>query len=239
MQTKQSRFTRTTQEKTKKQIFFFIIAIILLLFIAFQFGPFILDSVSSLTSIFRKSTAEVAVIEDNTLEAPFLDSIPTATGSSNIHISGSSTYSDAQVELYVNDEVYDTAPLSSDQKFSFENVKLTDGQNIIRARVKKGNEYSSYTRSYYVFQSKGAPKLEITNPTEEQQFGRGDQTITVQGLTDPDSDVTVNGFRAIVDSNGNFSYYFNLAEGDNELSIKTKGKSGQETEKKIKVVYKP
>jgi hypothetical protein len=239
MQVKQSRFSRKTQEKTKKQIFFFIIAIILLLFVAFQFGPLLLDSTSSLTSVFRKNNTEVAVNEDNTLEAPFIDSLPTATGSANINVSGSSTYSDAQVELYVNDELFDTAILSDDQKFSFEKVKLTEGQNIIRARVKRGDEYSSFTRSYYVSQSKGAAKLDVTSPSEGQQFGRGDQTITVQGVTDPDSNVTINGFRAIVDENGNFSYYLNLAEGDNELTIKTQAKSGQETEKKIKVIYKP
>ncbi|HMS22731.1 MAG TPA: hypothetical protein PKA38_03095 [Candidatus Levybacteria bacterium] len=239
MQAKQSRFSRTTQEKTKKQIFFFIIAIFLLLFVAFQFGPLLLDSVSSLTSVFRKNTTEVTASEDSTLEAPFIDSLPSATVSAHITISGSSTYSDAQVELYVNDELSDTAILADDQKFLFENVKLTEGQNIIRARIKRGNEYSSYTRSYYVSQSKGAPKLDVTSPTEGQQFGRGDQTITVQGVTDPDSNITVNGFRAVVDENGNFSYYLNLAEGENELSIKTQGKSGQETEKKIKVTYKP
>ena len=131
-----SRLTRTTQEKTKKQIIFFTVAIIVLLFVLFEFGPKVIDTLSSLTSFLRKPASEVKLIDKNTFEAPFINSIPEATDSADIQISGSSTYSDAQVELFVNDNLYDTAPLGKDQKFSFGTVRLTEGENIIKARIK-------------------------------------------------------------------------------------------------------
>lgn len=239
MQERPSRLSRTSAEKTKKQIIFFVIAIIVFLFIAFQFGPRLLNAITSLTSGFRKPITEVVSKDNNTLETPFIDSIPNATDSASIVITGSSTYSDAQVELYVNDALMDTVPLTDDQKFKFESVRLTDGQNIIRAKVKKGDETSDYTRSYYVTYSQGAPKLEVSSPSDNQEFKRGDQTITVQGTTDPDNTITVNGFRAIVDETGSFSYNLNLSEGDNELTIKAQSASGKETEKKLKVTYHP
>lgn len=237
MQERQSRLNRATAQETKKQITFFIIAIIILIFVAFQFGPGILNLIAQFTG--SKTTINNITNEENTLEAPFIDSIPEATDSAVINISGSSTYSDAQVELYVNDDLSDTTPLSADQKFTFTNVRLTEGQNIIKARVKKGSETSTYTRSYYVSYSQGTPKLEITSPSDNQEFKRGDQTIIVQGTTDPENIVTVNGFRAIVDSSGNFTYNLNLSEGDNNLEIKAQNKSGKTTDKKIKVSFRP
>lgn len=240
MRNRSSRLSRTTQEKTKKQIVFFAIAIIILIFGALNFGPGLLSGIASFTSGFTKQTITVIPAkEENTLEAPFIDSIPDATDSAEINISGSSTYSDAQVELYVNGNLYDTAPLTQDQKFSFDAVKLTEGDNSIKARVKKGNQASPFTRMYNVNYSKGSPKLDISNPSDGQQFTKGDQTITVQGVTDPNNTVTVNGSRAIVDGTGNFSYYLNLSEGDNTLNISAVNQAGQKTDKTIKVKYKP
>lgn len=240
MKDKSSRLSRTNQEKTKKQIIFFAIAIIILILGALNFGPRVLSSIASFTSGFKNTgTTTTATKEQNTLETPFIDSIPDATDSAGINISGSSTYSDAQVELFVNGNLYDTAPLTQDQKFSFDMVKLTEGGNSIKARVKKGDQISSFTRVYNVNYSQGAPKLDISSPSDGQQFTRGDQTITVQGETDPDNTVTVNDSQAIVDGSGNFSYYLNLSEGDNTIKIIATNNAGKTIGKSIKVTYKP
>lgn len=240
MKDRSSRLSRTTQEKTKKQIIFFAIAIIILILGAISFGPNMLSSVASFTSGFKNPAATTTITnEQNTLETPFIDSIPDATDSAGINISGSSTYSDAQIELYVNGNLYDTTPLTQDQKFSFDMVRLTEGGNSIKARVKKGEQVSPFTREYNVNYSQGAPKLDISSPSDGQQFERGDQTITVQGTTDTDNTVTVNGSRAIVDSSGNFSYNLNLSEGDNNLIISAVNQAGQKTDKTMKVNYKP
>lgn len=239
MKDRSSRLSRTSQEKTKKQIIFFAIAIIILIFGALNFGPILLSGIATLTSGLNKPAPITNITEENTLESPFIDSIPDATDSAGINISGSSTYSDAQVELYVNGNLYDTAPLTKDQKFSFDTVKLTEGDNEIKARVKKGGQASSFTKTYSVNYSKGAPKLDISSPSDGQQFTRGDQTITVQGVTDTNNTVTVNGSRAIVDGLGNFSYYMNLSEGDNTLNISAINQAGQKTDKTLKIKYKP
>ncbi len=234
-----SRLSRTTKERTKKQIIFFAIAIIVLIFTATQFGPGVLDKISSFMSGFGKPPTETRSADKNSLEVPFINSIPEATDSAVIKISGSSSYSDAQVELFVNGSLYDTQPLTDNQKFAFENVSLSEGSNIIKARVKKGNTASDFTRDYMVTISKGNPKLEVSTPTDGQEFTRGDQTINVQGKTDPDNTVTVNNFRAIVDSAGNFSYYLKLSDGDNDVKIIAQNTAGKQTEKTIKVKYKP
>lgn len=239
MTQRSSRLARTNEQKSRKQIFVFGISTILFLAILLKFGPSVLSYVGSFP-LFKKQVINTMPANDtSSLEAPFITSIPDATDSATIIIKGSSSYSDAQIELYVNGSLYDTTSLSKDQKFSFDSVKLSNGTSTIKARVKKGEEKSDFTRDYTVTYSQGAPKLDVNSPTDGQQFARGDQSITVQGVTDPDSDVTVNNFRAIVDSSGAFSYYLKLNDGDNTVTIIATNQAGKTTEKTVKVNYKP
>lgn len=232
-----SRLTRTTEQKTKKQIVLFIVTILVIITLFFKFSPQLLSFISNFTG--SKTTPQTISKDKNTLESPFINSIPSATDSASITIAGSSSYSDAQVELFLDGDLYDTTPLSSDQKFKFENVNLKDGTNIIKARIKKGQQAGEFTQSYNVIYSQGTPRLDVSTPNDNQEFARGDQTITVQGVTDPENSVTVNGSRAIVDNSGNFSYYLNLSEGDNNIVIIATSQSGKTTEKTLKVKYRP
>lgn len=190
-------------------------------------------------SVLQKPKNDAITNEKNVLEAPFITYIPDATNSAAITIEGTSSYSDAQVELFVDGDLYDTAPLSDDQKFSFDGIRLNEGTNIIKARVKKGSNTGEFTRSYDVVYNKEEAKLEITSPTDGATFTRGDQTIAVQGKTEPDSIITVNGSRAIVDEAGSFTYYHTLTDGENTISVDAESAAGKRINKTLKVTYKP
>lgn len=234
-----SRLNRTSKEKLKKQSIFFGIAILVLLGILFQLGPFLLDSAGTFISKFGKPTNEIVIDDKNTLETPLIVSIPEATNSARIHVLGNSVYTDAQIELYINGTEYDTTPLSADQKFIFDEVILKEGTNLIKVRVKKDGSVSEFTRNYSVTYNPGDAKLELTSPSENTEFKRGDETIQVAGKTDPDSTVSVNGSIAIVDADGNFSYHLKLSEGDNTISVDAQSAGGKTINKTIKVTYKP
>ncbi len=236
---KRSRLNRTSSEKTKKQIIFLAIAIIIVLVLLIQLGPIALNFVGSAVSSFHTNTSKQIVDEQSSLEIPFIESIPSATDSGKIRIEGSSPYADAEIELYVNGKKYDSQPLDEEQKFSFSNILLTEGDNYIKARVKKGDITSFFTKEYIVEYLKGEAKLEISSPSDNQEFSKGDQNILVQGKSDPNNTVTVNGFRAIVDSEGNFSYNLNLSEGDNQVRIEATTPAGTKSTKELKVIYKP
>lgn len=234
-----SRLNRTSRDKLKKQSIFFGIAIIVLLGILFQLGPFLLDQSGNFLSRFGNQNEEIVLDGETTLETPFIVSIPEATNSARIHISGNSVYTDAQIELYLNGSEYDSIPLSKDQKFLFDEVILKEGANLIKARVRKDGSVSSFTRNYSVTFHSGDAKLELASPSDNAEFKRGDQTIQVTGKTDPDSTVTVNGSVAIVDSEGNFSYYLALSEGENTISVDAQSAGGKTVNKTLKVKYSP
>ena len=236
---KRSRLNRTSSEKTKKQIVFLIITIIVILVLLIQLGPIALNVAGGAVSSFQTSTSKQVSSDQSTLEAPFIESIPLATDSGKIRIEGSSPYTDAEIELYVNGKKYDTEPLDEEQKFSFSNILLTEGDNYIKVRVKKGDVTSFFTKEYVVEYLMGEAKLEVTSPSDNQEFSKGDQNILVQGKSDPDNTVTVNGFRAIVDSEGNFSYHLSLSDGDNQIKIEAITPAGTKSTKELKVIYKP
>lgn len=236
---RRSRLNRTTTEKTKKQIITQVATIIIVLILLIQLGPMALNTVGGVISSFQGGSKDLISDDESTLEAPFIESIPDATNSAQIIISGSSPYADAEIELFVNDAEYETIPLDEDQTFTFKDVTLKEGDNYIKARVKKAENTSFFTREHLVIYSKGDPKLEVGSPSENQEFTKGDQTINVTGKTDPDNRVTVNGFRAIVDGDGNFSYYLKLNDGENPLKIEATSPGGKTISKEMKVVYRP
>lgn len=239
MQKRGSRLTRSSEDKAKKQIIYLIITILVVLVILFQFGPFLINSVGSFTSSFQTTKTGETKNDSTALEPPFITNIPTATTSAYISISGSAPYTDATIELFLNGFEEDSIPLTKEQDFTFSKIYLKEGKNTLKLRVKKGKDKSLFTDEYTVLYAKDDPKVEVSNPSDGQEFSTGDQSITVTGKTDSENTITVNGFRAIVDSEGNFSYYLKLNDGDNTVTVEATSLAGKKISKDIKVVYKP
>ena len=103
----------------------------------------------------------------------------------------------------------------------------------------KNNKGSEFSQDYKISYLKGEPKLEIGFPSDGASFTKADQEINVSGTTDPDNTVKVNDFIAIVDTNGNFSYFLKLKEGENKIKIVATNPAGKTSEKEITVSYSP
>lgn len=233
-----SRLSRTQAKQTKKQIIIFGLAIIATLFVFLNFSPAVLTALGSIIS--GKNNSFALPASKNVIEAPALDQPFTATGSARIKITGKSPYKGADIELSINGSSIGTSTVRDDGTFVFDSVALDSGDNVIRAKVQKGENSSDFSDDYIVKLFKNdAPKLDVSFPQDNATLQKGDQEITVTGTTDPENNVTVNGFVAIVDGSGNFSYYLKLNEGDNTLTIVAQNPAGNSTTKNLKVNYKP
>lgn len=73
----------------------------------------------------------------------------------------------------------------------------------------------------------GSPKLEITSPAQGQTVEM--TSLTVQGVTDPETRVTVNEQEVGTDNNGNFKEEVKLSSSVNTISIVATSKFGQST----------
>ncbi|HRN96405.1 MAG TPA: hypothetical protein PLD54_03090 [Candidatus Levybacteria bacterium] len=234
-----SRLSRTLEQQSKKQLYIFFLSSIAFITLLVFTGPKILDFIG--THMIGTGSEQQST-EENTIEfvtPPIFTTIPQASEKDTITISGTTTSKTAVVEIFVNNRREASVKVSETNSFEAKNIKLQEGQNVIKGRSIVGDRKSEYTKDYLVLYTKEPPKIEDVSPGDGTEFKRGDQEIRVQGKTEPQNTVTVNNFRAIVDENGNFSYYLRLNEGENKISIKAVNVAGKETTKDLTVRFSP
>jgi hypothetical protein len=70
------------------------------------------------------------------------------------------------------------------------------------------------------------PKLVIASPPESLVTDQ--RSVDVAGVTEPESEITVNGKQILTDNNGRFSEQVSLRSGMNTITVTAKKKYGHE-----------
>lgn len=234
-----SRISQKIQRKSKAQLYFSILGIIVVLFLLIKFGIPLLINFSLFIEGSSSTTNQSQNNQKNSSSivlAPTLYQTFSATNSAEISVSGIAAPKE-NIQLFVNDALSQTVQTKDDGSFSFSKVILISGQNSLKARADKDNKQSEFSNIINVSYSNSKPNLTISSPSDGQSFSGGNSQITVNGATDPDDRVTVNGFWAIVDNKGNYSYTLKLQNGGNQIKVVSTDSSGNTTEKDINVNY--
>lgn len=235
-----TRLTRTSEKQNKKQALYFTIASILIIAALVQFGPLIVNTFGNLIYSFRGGVEENNQISGSVvLNPPVLKEIPNASQESLISFKGIAPEKNGTVEIYINDELVDEVEIGDDLNFVVKDILLSPDQNTIKARFVKKDKTSPFSDEIKTSYIKDKPKLEISFPGDNSSFTRADKSITIKGMTDPDNTVNVNGFRAIVEGNGAFSYQHELNDGENTINVEAHNSAGATTLTTLKVTYNP
>lgn len=232
-----SRLTRRVEQKTKRNLFLSVLGIILVIFLVFKFGIPLLVNVSLFLSGAKNNQEQVQNQNPAFIAPPILNPLPQATSSANIIISGIGA-EDQEIHLYINDELIDKTETENDGRFSFEE-KITPGEKTIKAKSVVDDKESEFSQPITTALKSAPPSLTITSPSDGQSFSKDQNSANVEGTTDPDVRVTVNGFWAITDSIGNFTYRLLLQSGENKIKIVATDIAGNKSEKEIRVNYSP
>jgi len=90
---------------------------------------------------------------------------------------------------------------------------------------------------FQIYRFQSPPKLEITQPKQEETVT--EETIIVEGKTEKEVTIEINGVVTELDEEGNFSQEHKLTEGVNIITIKAKKNNNdvQETVEVRKVTY--
>ena len=80
----------------------------------------------------------------------------------------------------------------------------------------------------------GKPSLEIYSPADNQQVI--EEQIAVEGRTNPDNSVTINGSLAQLNKQGEFSYRLRLVFGENKIVIETTNRLGRKA-RQTRTIY--
>jgi hypothetical protein len=205
-------------------IFFFTIGLKLFISLGvFINNTFAKDTDTSLT----KQTPFFGSVE--------LDTLPTATNSARITVSGSASNFDT-IQFFINSKKVKEVELLTVSTFSEEIGSLKKGQNTIYIKaLSKKHKEEKKSESYTVQYKKEKIKLEITEPTENQTVRQ--QDLKVAGSTDSGNSVQINGGPVVVDVQGNFQTSIRLKEGDNTIEIAAEDIAGNIEKKTLTVKY--
>jgi len=233
-----SRLNRRLEEKTKKNLVLNILGIVLVILLVLKFGIPLLVNLSVFFSGSSKNNqmpVATSIQDTSFIAPPVLDSFPDATSSANIPVSGIASKNQS-IDLYINGNLQDNTKTKDDGSFLLTET-LRPGENTIQVKAVVNGKESDFSNSITTAFKSAPPSLNVTSPSDGQSYSKDQNTATVMGTTDPDVKVTVNGFWAISDDNGNFSYNLPLQNGDNQIKVVATDAAGNTTEKDIKVTY--
>ncbi len=230
------RLARQEEKDIIKRILVLSVVSVVIIIVLFTVGTSFLgkiaDSVNSISG--RKNSQNGN--ENTFVQIPVIDTVPTATNSANLKLSGFSADGNS-VDLFREEEKVATAKVQSG-RFEFGNLVLKDGENDFRAKAMVENGSSSdFSQLVKVTLDKREPQLEVTSPSDGQNFSGDNNRIKVEGKVEKDAQVFASGFLANVDSSGKFDVFIPLVVGDNNVEVKAIDEAGNTKIVKLKLSY--
>ena len=92
------------------------------------------------------------------------------------------------------------------------------------------------SKTIVVAYDKTAPKLELTNPSEES-LSVDSADFDIIGNTEAEASVSINNRIAPVNNDGSFKLKWQLNMGKNDLEVISTDLAGNQTKKKISITY--
>lgn len=206
---------------------------LVLLGLIFKFG--ILAAVQVAEFLQGKEDVPTGGLTDDILSPPQLFSLPEATNSATLVVSGYAQ-PNSEIDIYLNELNVQTLESDSEGKFETD-ISLSLGVSKIYAVVKNAkDQLSPPSRAWEVFYEKSAPMLEILEP-EEGSLIRKNPSVYIKGKVAKTTKVTINDHLAILDSEGYFNYPVKLGDGENKFMIVATDPAQNKTEKEFILHY--
>jgi Glucodextranase, domain B len=234
-----SRLSSHLRRKAVQNVLIVFVGFIVLIVAAVIFGEKLLVNFSLMlekTGGSNNSAQLTGQQSDTYVAPPTLNPVVDATSSAQITVSGFGIKNQT-INLYLNDQQIDQTTVGNDNTFKFSSVNLQQGQNTITVKaVNSSGKQSGSSNTDTISYLKNPPLLTISSPQDGQGFDKGSTTtVSIQGTTDPGAKVTVNGFWAIVDDQGNYNYLYTLQDGDNDIKVIATDAAGNQTTKEIHI----
>lgn len=229
------RLERVQENNIKNTIILYIVILFLVLYFIFTFGiKLLLNSSSFIAGLFPQPSTKPLSKTEDAFSIIDVNSIPQATNSAKIIVSGSVLNFDI-VDFYLNAKKVREIESSSDS-YSEEIGDLEKGENDVYVLARsKDSKIEKNTITYKVIYKNEKPKLDIIEPSDNSTTNN--QEIKVKGSTDKETYIRVNDLPVVVDANGNFEISVRLKDGDNQTVITAEDVAGNKEVKSLKVIY--
>lgn len=230
-----SRLARKEEKRILQQsLIFGGLAVVVIIVFIFAVIPGLIK----LTSLFVDNSSFSGPTDTIPPRPPTISSPPIATPSAELAVDGFSEPK-STVILVLNGEQADEVEADEDGTFNIVIPLIEDDNEIVFfAKDEAGNE-SVTSKTYHVVYDDIPPHIDIQTPEDGQSFElRKNQNITIKGETEQKAKVYLNDRLIFTNSDGSFNGTFQLAEGDNPLTIKAVDQAGNTAEKTISVSFR-
>ena len=211
-----------------------ILGIFLALFILMKFfGP----KVGSIFLIFSKYRNDKGIGDIVPPPVPQFNQPPEATNKDRVTLEGV-TEPGATVQLFVNGPEKAKTTSDSDGKFTFTDIELNKGNNIIFAKATDptGNE-SENSKTLTIVYDNDKPKVDILEPKDGGTVKSLNKRVMVRGKTNEEAEIKINGKLAIVNADNTFELLLGVDEGTVKIKVEAKDKAGNLGVEEITITY--
>ncbi len=229
-----SRKVRKERQKTVKQtVLLLLAAVIILLTFIFVIIPGFITGFNALlddTNPFEDSDTIAP-------QVPILSAPIEATFSAQIVATG---FGEPKSSIIFVLNGQKDAQITADDEGYFElNLKLADGENTITAySVDEAGNESEVTKLFTTIYDATPPQLELSNFEDGQTIEtRKNQDYVIEGKTDTDAKVYVNGRLTLPAADGSFKHTLFLKEGENKVTFAAEDKAGNKTQVEKTVTF--
>jgi len=222
----------------RKSIIIYLAIFILLVYLFFRYGvQLFVDTAFYLSG--TKHDVSVSTTKSNNQQSainvdPMLIDVPHATNEATLTLLGRAN-SGSKIYLYQNDQRIDTTLSDYDGNVQFL-ITLNPGENDLYIKsVDESTQKSTDSPVYQLVYLNKEPTLDISEPTDGKRVYQSD--IVINGKTDAEVFITINGATVVVRADGTFSQPFTLQKGDNTITIRAQDVAANVTEKSLKVTF--
>lgn len=233
-----SRLRRVEEKKAQKRLLIALGGSFALLVFLGLFGLKLLVGFSLLVDRIRGGSPAPSA-QQNLILPPVLDPLPEATNSATLQISGKGTPK-LQAIIYVNDKEYKKLPVADDGTFTQSDIAVDEGSVTVSAKLadEKG-ALSDLSNVITTLIDRKPPTLEITKPDDNTTVNDGTHRVTVEGTSEEDARITINGRIVVTRSDGTFAYRMPITDGANKLNVVASDAAGNQTTVERNVIYQP
>lgn len=219
--------------KLQKNLGLFVLVILLIVGMFGFFGPKV-GSVFLLFSKYRNDNGPGDIIPP---PAPIFSQFPKATNQQEVTLNGI-TEAGATVKLFVNGPEKETTTADNNGSFTFVDIKIGKGNNIIFAKAIDGNNNSSEkSKILTISYDDKEPEIEVIEPDNGGTVKNLNNRVFVSGTVSEKSEVVVNGRKAVFNPDNTFDVWLGVDEGDLEIKITATDEAGNSAEEKLYITY--
>jgi hypothetical protein len=218
----------------RKNVGLLLVAVAVIVVTLGFFGPK-LGSIFLLFSKYRNDSGPGDIIPP---PVPIFSQAPKATNKEEITLNGI-TEPGATVKLFVNGPEKGKTTADNNGSFTFADIKISKGNNIIFAKATDENgNTSERSKILNIAFDDEEPEIQIEEPKNGSTVRNLNKRVFVSGNVNEQAEVTINGRRAVFNPDNTFETWLGVNEGELEIVVQATDEAGNTTTEKIYVTYK-